>query len=87
MSPMGAENASDASQHYEYVQYVRGVHGKEFENISAIILDNRYTNKAFARGVGNFSLGCHNHRYNPGIKYTLSGYSDLISMVPELMKK
>lgn len=87
LSPMGDEDSLDASEHYDYVEYVLGVHGKKFNNVVAIICDNTSTNKAFVRRVGSFFLGCHSHRFNLAMTDILSGYSDAIDKVHELMKR
>lgn len=68
LSPMGAEEALDANEHYKFVQYVLGVDGKTFDDVPSIIDNNTDTNKSFARMVGQFFLGCYSHLFNLAMK-------------------
>lgn len=87
LSPMENEESQDANEHYDFVKFVLSVFGKTMDNVVALIGDNTSTNKAFARCLGPFFVGCHSHRYNLAMKDILEEYEEVIEKVQAIMKK
>lgn len=79
--PIDSEETQHATDNYECLQFVLSLYDKSLENDVTVMLgDNTNMNKACARNVGCYFVGCQSHRCNLDIKVVLSGYK------PELEK-
>ena len=86
-APILSETSFTARDNYEFVLWVLQLHGKNLDNVTAIIGDNVFTNKALADLCSKPLIGCASHRFNIAVRAFLVPYEGLIMKVNTLMGK
>lgn len=84
MSPIENESIKAADQYIEHLCYVLLVVSKQFDNVIALIKENRSTNQNIPTKFKKFLIGCASRRFQPIICKALSDRKDSVNRVNPL---